>query len=42
MMETAEEQYRQQIGGGSTPIPMPSGDKHFDPAKSATLKLLKV
>ncbi|CAJ0603289.1 unnamed protein product [Cylicocyclus nassatus] len=39
--ETAEEQYRQQIGGGSTPIPMPSGDKHFDPAKSATLKLLK-
>ncbi|RCN34739.1 hypothetical protein ANCCAN_19405 [Ancylostoma caninum] len=39
--ETAEEQYQQQIGGGSTPIPMPSGDKHFDPSKSATLKFIK-
>ncbi|KAK6752792.1 hypothetical protein RB195_003912 [Necator americanus] len=43
--ETAEEQYQQQIGSDptpiSTPIPMPSGDKHFDPSKSATLKFIK-
>ncbi|KAK6024311.1 hypothetical protein OSTOST_09882 [Ostertagia ostertagi] len=40
--ESAEEQYQQQIGAVTPPpIPLPVGDKHFDPEKSATLKLIK-
>ncbi|WKY03285.1 hypothetical protein Q1695_004771 [Nippostrongylus brasiliensis] len=39
--EAAEEQYQQQIGEGTSPIPLPLGDKHFDPEKSATLKFIK-
>lgn len=39
--ETAEEQFQQQIGQTTSPIPLPVVDKHFDPEKSATLKLIK-
>ncbi|KAE9414010.1 hypothetical protein Angca_000064, partial [Angiostrongylus cantonensis] len=38
--EAAEEEFEHQLGGAS-PIPMPLGDKHFDPEKSATLKFIK-
>ncbi|KJH48879.1 hypothetical protein DICVIV_05005 [Dictyocaulus viviparus] len=38
--EAAEEEYQHQLGGTS-PIPMPVGDKHFDPEKSSTLKFIK-
>ncbi|XGW26503.1 hypothetical protein V3C99_007253 [Haemonchus contortus] len=40
--EAAEEQYQQQIGATTPPpIPLPAADKHFDPAKSATLKFIR-
>uniref|UniRef100_A0A1I8AGI3 ZM domain-containing protein n=1 Tax=Steinernema glaseri TaxID=37863 RepID=A0A1I8AGI3_9BILA len=38
--ESAEEQYRQQIGNGSVPN-IGSSDKHFDPEKSATLRAIQ-
>ncbi|KAK0399769.1 hypothetical protein QR680_003207 [Steinernema hermaphroditum] len=38
--ESAEEQYRQQIGAGSVPN-IGSSDKHFDPEKSATLRAIQ-
>lgn len=38
--ESAEEQYKQQIGAGPD-IPLGTGDKHFDPEKSETLKAIR-
>uniref|UniRef100_A0A1I7XQU9 ZM domain-containing protein n=1 Tax=Heterorhabditis bacteriophora TaxID=37862 RepID=A0A1I7XQU9_HETBA len=41
--EAVEEQFQQQIGGGSPiPLPAPTGDKHFDPSKSATLRYIQI
>ncbi|CAI4223506.1 unnamed protein product [Auanema sp. JU1783] len=37
--ESAEEQFVQQVGNNA-PVALPAADKHFDPAKSATLRYI--